>query len=106
MDRVEQIIGYVKEYEEKVREEKRITKEIDSVQEDIDNMMDTGNMHLLIKFNHGDGYEPLYREGTYPSEKVRYAIKEDMEKYKLSLQEELRKIHSDVLRLRCLISGR
>ena len=106
MDRVEQIIGYVKEYEQKVAEEKRITNEINSVQKDIDNMMDTGNKYLMIKFNHGNGYEPLYRESTYPSDNVRNAIKEDMEKYKLSLQEKLRKVHDDVLRLRCVISGR
>lgn len=77
----EEIIKIVEAIKDTEKELDRVTKSVSRARKCIENFKDTGNEHLAVTFNHGDGWDSPYFEflKKYPSDKVRDAVIADLE---------------------------
>jgi hypothetical protein len=100
---IEQIIQYVDEYKAKLDEERKIQDTINGYKTDLKHFIDTGNAHIHISYCHGGTYEGIYRKNDYPSDLVKKAVEEDIEKRIAYWEKQKSQVLDRILVLRDLI---
>ena len=99
-----EIIKYVKDYETKLAEKKDCENKINNLEKDLEKFLDTENKHVHILYSWSSVNEFLYPNGTFPSDSVKNAIKEDVQNIIDRLKQDLVRIDTELWNLSKIIT--